>query len=650
METQCVSQDFPVLTCPSGTSQEQAPELSSGSYPEVLCRVCGTPVLTVDSAPQAFVYTGKLTFGQNQLRGSVTESMVIGYELYWTYGDGAKADLIAYVNVDAYAPTTTDGCCVEDHYTVELNSVDIRGTHVMIVLVVEGLANTSVSSYSLPQGVEVGLLSLDDDSECPPMAAYLYPADPIGECTATVKSTAIATSTATADTSAADASTSTSPTSTSVSTTTNNSASSVTGSSTTEPAATITLTIATILIHTITTTGGSGAATSIARAAAAAATTTTKTTTLTSTTATSTFGGTTTTLTSTTATSTTGGATTTLTSTTPTSTTGGTEAARSITLTSTTATSTAADSPATVMGCDVCAMTFFTGCTFAASDVPGKIMPGVPCTQTFDPMATDMSDKFYVEASPCVEYAGSLSMTCPAGNSVADRAAVWETVDGNPQWYSLHQALPQVVCQVCDMVLGMDTDMAENSVTFELTFGPNMIHGEINQIDVQGYEVYWVGADGVIIDSTPTGIALKPSDDSENVKASCGCDASKYSISFVSVPVPTGAEGLMVAPVDSNGYTMPVGRVASVSDTFARSTVTTVSQATAVVTAVTTSGTTATAIAGPTATTTTVPTVTVTTTVLALPPTVNSQAPGSAQLSVAAVAFLVAAGTSSAQA
>eukprot|EP00959_Pyramimonas_sp_CCMP1952_P247281 5169019-Pyramimonas_sp.AAC.1 len=129
MQTQCVSQDIPVLTCPNGTGRHQAPELSNGSYPEVLCRVCGTPVLTADSDPQAFAYTGNLTFGQNQLSGWVTETMVIGYELCWTYGDGVKADQIGYVEVDADAPATVDGCCHEDHYTVALISVDIRGTH-----------------------------------------------------------------------------------------------------------------------------------------------------------------------------------------------------------------------------------------------------------------------------------------------------------------------------------------------------------------------------------------------------------------------------------------------------------------------------------------------------------------------------------------
>eukprot|EP00959_Pyramimonas_sp_CCMP1952_P148960 3116285-Pyramimonas_sp.AAC.1 len=65
----------------------------------------------------------------------------------------------------------------------------------MIVPVVEGLAKTAVASYLLPQGVEVPLLSLDDDSECPPMAAHLYPSDPIGECTTTVQTTTFTTST-----------------------------------------------------------------------------------------------------------------------------------------------------------------------------------------------------------------------------------------------------------------------------------------------------------------------------------------------------------------------------------------------------------------------------------------------------------------------
>jgi hypothetical protein len=178
-----------------------------------------------------------------------------------------------------------------------------------------------------------------------------------------------------------------------------------------------------------------------------------------------------------------------------------------------------------------------------------------------------MSDKFFVEPSPCIEYEGGLSMTCPAGNTMADRAAVWETT-WSEHSYILHQALPQVVCQVCDVLIGVDADMAQDSVTFDLTWGPNMVHGEINQNDVMAYEVYFVNADGIIVDSTPAGSVAKPSGQSENVIASCGCDAIKYSLYFANVPVPTGAEALMVVPKDNNGYTMPVGRVILFDDTY----------------------------------------------------------------------------------
>jgi len=292
-------------------------------------------------------------------------------------------------------------------------------------------------------------------------------------------------------------------------------------------------------------------------------------------------------------------------------------------------------------------MNFFTGCTFATNDVPGKILPGVPCTQTFDPEEPDMSDKFYVEQSPCIEYEGSLSMTCPAGNSVVDRAPLWETAAPWEQWYTLRQALPQVVCQVCDLLIGMDTDMMENSVTFDLTFGPNMVHGEINQVDIQGYEVYWVGADDVIIDGAPVGTVQKPSGESENVRASCGCDALHYKVSFVNVPVPTGAEGLLVAPKDNNGFTMPVGRVASITDSYTTSTSTGTSVTVTSASATTDSNsessvTTSLVTGGPTETGT------VTTTTFGLPPTVNSKAPGLARASVTVLAFWIAAATTSA--
>jgi hypothetical protein len=255
-----------------------------------------------------------------------------------------------------------------------------------------------------------------------------------------------------------------------------------------------------------------------------------------------------------------------------------------------------------------------------------------------------MSNKFYVEQSPCIEYEGSLSMTCPAGNTVVDRAPVWETSAPWETWYNLHQALPQVVCQVCDVLVGDDTDLGDDFVTFDLTWGPNMVNGEINQADVQGYEVYWVDADDVIVIPFPVATVAKPPGESENVRSSCGCDAQKYAVSFVGIPVPTGAEGLLVVPKDILGFTMPVGRVARFTDTHTTSTITgttgtitTFSGSSATVTA---SSITTTLITGPTATDTT------TTLPVVLPPTVNSKAPSFSQLSVTVLALIAAATTS----
>lgn len=292
-------------------------------------------------------------------------------------------------------------------------------------------------------------------------------------------------------------------------------------------------------------------------------------------------------------------------------------------------------------------MDFFTGCTFAPNDEPGRILPGVPCEQTLDHTEADMSTKFYVQESPCIEYEGQMSMTCPAGNNLVDRAPVWETAAPWEQWYNLQQALPQVVCQVCDVLLGEDIDDAENSVTFELSFGPNMIHGEINQIDVLGYEVYWVDADDIIVDVTPAGIVAKPSGATENVISDCGCDASKYTVPFVNAPVPPGAEGLLVVPTDNNGFTMPAGRVARFADTHTTST-TTDTSTTKTTGSYSATSASASSVTSSLVTGVAVETDTITTTALVLPPTINSKAQGFAQLSVTVLAFLVAAATTSA--
>jgi hypothetical protein len=256
-----------------------------------------------------------------------------------------------------------------------------------------------------------------------------------------------------------------------------------------------------------------------------------------------------------------------------------------------------------------------------------------------------MSNKFYVEQSPCIEYEGSLSMTCPAGNTVVDRAPVWETSAPWETWYNLHQALPQVVCQVCDVLVGDDTELEDNVVTFDLTWGPNMVNGEINQADVQGYEVYWVDADDVIVIPFPVATVAKPPGESENVRSSCGCDAQKYAVSFVGIPVPTGAEGLLVVPKDILGFTMPVGRVARFTDTHTTSTTTGTSG-----TITTFTGSSATGTASSITTTLITgqrqPTTTTDTSAVVLPPTVNSKAPSFAQLSVTVLALIAAATTS----
>merc|ERR1740121_948047 len=137
--------------------------------------------------------------------------------------------------------------------------------------------------------------------------------------------------------------------------------------------------------------------------------------------------------------------------------------------------------------------------------------------------------------------------------------------------YTLHQALPQVVCQVCDVLVTDDTDLLQNFITLDLTCGPNMVNGEINQIDIMGYEVFFVDQDGKIVMSSPVGSIEKPPGQSENAISSCGCDSTKYALSFSSVPVPTGATAFMVVPKDIDGYTMPVGRVIAFTDTHTTS-------------------------------------------------------------------------------
>jgi hypothetical protein len=225
------------------------------------------------------------------------------------------------------------------------------------------------------------------------------------------------------------------------------------------------------------------------------------------------------------------------------------------------------------------------------------------------------NDKFRVVQSDCVAYEGALDQYCPAGNDQMMRAPVWRTHnslpnyngyipnyignypygsstpnqghpgygnngyshDGDRQdepWYSMQQALPQVVCQVCALVGAEDTDQAEGLVTMTVYWGQNAIGNEIDQQPVQSYQLYWVDDNLVLTDSTPIATVQKPNPEQFDQKTHCGCNDREYSAVLDAVQFPGGTTKIMVVPVDVNGFAMPVGKAFDVVDQYTTTTTT----------------------------------------------------------------------------
>jgi hypothetical protein len=211
------------------------------------------------------------------------------------------------------------------------------------------------------------------------------------------------------------------------------------------------------------------------------------------------------------------------------------------------------------------------------------------------------NDKFRVVQSDCVAYEGELDQYCPVGNDQMLRAPEWRTYnappnyngyyqghpglnDGYPSyshdyrqdtpWYSLQQALPQVVCQVCALVGAEDTDQAEGAVTMTVYWGQNAIGNEIDQQPVQSYQLYWVDDNLELTDPSPITTVQKPNPEQFDQKAHCGCNDREYSAVLDAVAFPLGTTKLMVVPVDVNGFAMPVGKAFDVVDQYTTTTTT----------------------------------------------------------------------------
>lgn len=229
------------------------------------------------------------------------------------------------------------------------------------------------------------------------------------------------------------------------------------------------------------------------------------------------------------------------------------------------------------------------------SNVDGALLwAGNDCTTT-------------VVSSPCVTTNG-LTLTCPAGNTLENRAPVADT------WH------PRVLCKVCAIdAIETDTHLGHGFYTGTLRFGANQKNGMLDESDVKEYKVYFSDMDLNKLDDAVATVSVQGS---KIETAFCGCSKSRSSVTLAGVAIPAGATGFMVVPVDNNDYEMPVGAyVGGLEDLWTTTTTTT--------SATTTSKT-------------TTPTTTITTTTVTLKPIVAG-APRAA-LAGAAAALLLAVG------
>lgn len=128
-----------------------------------------------------------------------------------------------------------------------------------------------------------------------------------------------------------------------------------------------------------------------------------------------------------------------------------------------------------------------------------------------------------------------------------------------------HEDTPMVQCRVCGLVEGeQDYDGVQGYFTGNLvSFGPNQMHGELNEDHILGYNVYFVNPQHEKL-SNVVAILPKMEDDMSTASESC-CVADTYTVFVSALEIPyllveePSDLRIMVVPVDENFVEMPVG-------------------------------------------------------------------------------------------
>lgn len=177
---------------------------------------------------------------------------------------------------------------------------------------------------------------------------------------------------------------------------------------------------------------------------------------------------------------------------------------------------------------------------------PSRVYPTSECQESIAAGEFCSAQTFN---TACVEQ-GYLNFSCPAGN-----------LDGNQRAFPVNDS--GTLCRVCGLSPWLnDTNSLEGFVSLQVSFGPNVFAGQINETGITGYSVYIVDqcdekVGGAVVNVPvhlpPDPFALPGEPGYSAVPLDC-CDAVAYSASFSAV-LPEGGFGLrlMVVPVTASG-------------------------------------------------------------------------------------------------
>lgn len=127
-------------------------------------------------------------------------------------------------------------------------------------------------------------------------------------------------------------------------------------------------------------------------------------------------------------------------------------------------------------------------------------------------------------------------------------------------------------CRICGLATPnlRDHDSREGYIAVTLEFGPNILNGKVNESGIAGYRVYMVGPcldkigqSLVYVNKTEHG------HQGEEVSDICGCPTWVYTAQVTGkLPDKSTAARLMITPVTTDGYELPMGMTSATLEDY----------------------------------------------------------------------------------